>query len=96
VEELESALSEEIRRLCGSCPARRARDRRSALITRPIEWWRERLMGWVDADTTRRSYPVELLDGLAAALRDFDDEQLLVLIQSEASTVRQRAPCARP
>lgn len=89
IEQVERALRREIRRLCGGGSVGPASPGRSATMKRPAWWWREKLTAWVEAGATREAYPPSWLDGLAAALQDFDDDQLAAYVASEADSIGQ-------
>lgn len=89
---LEEDLAMEVRRLAaaGSAPART--NGQGSVAGHPLPWWRARLAGWLNSDRVRGHHPGDLLEGLGAALGDFDEGQLRDFIQSIAESESADAP----
>jgi len=61
--------------------ARHSKAEGAALAGRPAWWWRGQLLDWVRAKARAEGHPPEFVDGLADALSDFEDHQLLTYIE---------------
>jgi len=81
VSDLEAAFTNEILRLRDDLATHRNKTGGTGLASRPAWWWRGQLLDWVRVKARAEGHPPELVAGLADALSDFEDHQLLTYIE---------------